>query len=153
MKKEEAIKLAKKRSNLILEYIEQITTDPMEVLGKIEIDSYKTDSKEVMLGLNIYVSKREFERHFSLDITKDHVDILIEQLLNDILNKYLENNNFDISRHYEIKKARNNFSGISIEYPGYSKLKINFMTSGDRFNEIIENYNDKIDEFKSKRSR
>ena len=113
MKKEEAKELSIKRVNLIIEYIEQILLDN-KVVGILTFNSKKINNQNILL-LDIEVKPNNFSRYLNLEIESNHSNILYEELLNEIINRYLENENIVLSFYQDIKYfMESNFSGITI---------------------------------------
>ena len=139
MKKEEAKELSIKRVNLILEYIEQILLDN-KVVGTLTFNSKKINNQNILV-LDIEVKPNNFSRYLNLEIESNHSNILYEELLNEIINRYLENENIALSFYQDIKYfMESNFSGITITNFNGSEIKINFKIKDNKFSEIIENY-------------
>ena len=139
MKKEEAKELSIKRVNLIIEYIEQILLDN-KVVGILTFNSKKINNQNILL-LDIEVKPNNFSRYLNLEIESNHSNILYEELLNEIINRYLENENIVLSFYQDIKYfMESNFSGITITNFNGSEIKINFKIKDNKFSEIIENY-------------
>lgn len=144
MKKVEAQLLAPEKSKLCIEYITQILSDP----EKLNANMNFTVANKNMLALDIYVPKRNFERHLKLDITTDHSLVLYEQFLNDLLDAFLEHETMGVTRYYMIKfSIKGNFSGVSAVNSLGSRIDINFNCSGADFNEITSKYNKRIDDY------
>ena len=106
-----------------------------------------------MCILHISVPKANFEKYINLGITIDHSSILYEQLLNDLLDTFLEHDTIGISEFYFIKSMLENFSGIDLvsleDGEINSTIKINFITKNFDFKNIVANYNNKYNEFKN----
>lgn len=146
MKKIEAQAISAERSRLIIEYITKILSDTEKVNASMNFSSVKIDN-QMMCTLDIYVPQRNFEKHLNLGITTDHDLILYEQLLNDLLNTFLEHETMGVSRYYSIKSMQENFSGINAVNSIGSKIKINLNSSGVDFNELMKKYNQRINEY------
>ena len=101
MKKEEALKIAPERSKLLCEYIMQILSNNEGINGEIRIDSAKINN-ERMLTFDITVSKKDFERHFNTGITTQQVDVLTEQILNDLIDNFMESETIGCTRYYSM---------------------------------------------------
>ena len=146
MKKIEAMELAPKRSKLIIEYITQILSDSEKVNARMNFNSAKIDNQR-MCVLDIYVPKRNFEKHLNLGITSEHDLVLYEQLLNDLLDTFLEHETMGITKYYSFKSMQENFTGIDAINSLGSKIKINLNSSGNEFMKLIERYSNKYNEF------
>lgn len=147
MKKEEALKIAPERSKLLCEYIIQILSDNEQVNGEIIIDSAKKNN-ERMVTFDIIVPRRNFERHFNTGITTQQVNVLTAQILNDLLDNFLESENMRCTPYYSIRGGYGmNMSGVDAMNNIGSKIKINFVCRGDKFNEQVEAYNLRLNEF------
>lgn len=142
MKKDEALLLAPQRTKLIIEYIEKILSDN-NIIGDMKFSAYKIDN-QMMCTLSIFVPEKDFEKHINLGIIADHCDILYAQLFKDLLKTFLEHETIGISRYFEIKYFDGeNFTGITANSEN-SKLRINFIYTGQKFNEIVDEYNESI---------
>lgn len=147
MKKEEAIQIAPERSALLCEYIIQILSDVEKVNGEIKIDSAKINN-ERMITFNICVPSRNFEKHINTGITTQQIDVLTGQILNDLIDNFMESENIGCTRYYTIRGGYGmNMDGVNLVNSIGSKIKINFVCRGDRFSEQIENYNARLDEY------
>lgn len=147
MKKVEAMELASERSKLLCEYITQILSDNERVNGKIKINFAKINN-EHMITFDIIVPSKNFEKHLNTGITIQQIDVLTEQILNDLLNTFLESETMGCTRYYSIRGGYGmNMNGVNAMNTIGSKLKINFICRGDKFNEQVENYNQRINEY------
>ena len=149
MKKEEAMNIAPKRSNLLCEYILQILSDTEKVNGEIKIDSVKINN-ERMITFDIYVPDRNFERHFNTGITTQQINVLTGQILNDLINNFMETENIYCTKYYIIRGGYGmnmNMDGVNIGNSMGSTVRINFACRGDQFSEQIENYHTRLDEY------
>ena len=147
MKKVEAMELAPERSKLLCEYITQILSDNERVNGEIKINFAKINN-EHMITFDIIVPSKNFEKHLNTGITIQQIDVLIEQILNDLLNTFLESETMGCTRYYSIRGGYGmNMNGVNAMNTIGSKLKINFICRGDKFNEQVENYNQRINEY------
>lgn len=145
MKKVEAQEIAMEKSKLIMEYITLTLSDTEKVNGRIEFSSAKIDNQK-MCTVDIFVNNG-FERHFNLGITTDHDLVLYKQLLNDLLDSFLEHETMGVSRYYLVKSMQGTFSGINAVNTIGSKIKINFKTTSPEFMDIISKYTKRIDEY------
>ncbi len=146
MKKIEAMELAPKRSKLIIEYITQILSDSEKVNARMNFNSAKIDN-QIMCVLDIYVPKRNFEKHLNLGITSEHDLVLYEQLLNDLLDTFLEHETMGITKYYSLKSMQENFTGIDAINLLGSNIRINLNSSGNGFMELIDRYSNRYNEF------
>lgn len=147
MKKEEALILALEKSKLVIEYITQILSDTNKVNGIMEFSSAKIEGQK-MCTLSICVPEKGFEKHLNLGITTDHCDVLYQQVVNDFIDQFLENETMGVSKYFSVKGIMgNNFSGMNALNSTGSKIKINFLCQGKIFDEIMSDYNKRIDEY------
>lgn len=147
MKKEEAMQIAQERSRVLCEYISQILSDPQKVEGEIRINSTKID-KERMLTFDIRVPSKNFERHLNTGISVQHVDVLTGQILDDFIDHFLESEAIGCTRYYRIRGGYGmNIDGITAINSMGSQVRINFVCRGNNFDEQIETYNAKLDEY------
>lgn len=146
MKKIEAMELAPESSKLIIEYITQILSDSEKVNARMNFNSAKIDNQR-MCVLDIYVPNRNFEKHLNLGITSEHDLILYEQLLNDLLDTFLEHETIGVTKYYSLKSMQENFTGIDAMNSLGSRIRINLNSSGTDFMELIDRYSKRYDEF------
>ena len=146
-KKEEAIQIAPERSVLLCEYITQIMSDDEKVNGEIKIDSAKINN-ERMITFDIYVPNRNFEKHLNTGITTQQIDVLTGQILNDLIDNFMESDTIGCTRYYTIRDGYGmNMDGINLVNSIGSEIKINFVCRGNCFSEQIESYDARLDEY------
>ena len=134
--------LINERINLILEYIEQILSDNIIVNAKMELG--KTMINEEYITLDIYVTERNFEKHFNLGITSKYENDFYKQLLNTLIDRYLKSDVIGISKYRNVRGLVGpNFQGINLSNKNGSYLKLCF--SPVNKDELISEYNNKID--------
>lgn len=143
MKKIEAQALAIEKAKLVIEYITQILSDKEIVNSKMNFSSAKIDGQKICT-LDIYVPEKNFEKHLNLEITTDHSMILYEQILNDFLDTFLENETMGVTKYYSVKSMSENFSGVKIINLIGSRIMVNFYYE---FPDIISMYNEKYTEY------
>lgn len=143
MKKIEAQALAIEKAKLVIEYITQILSDKEIVNSKMNFSSAKIDGQKICT-LDIYVPEKNFEKYLNLEITTDHSMILYEQILNDFLDTFLENETMGVTKYYSVKSMLENFSGVKIINLIGSKIMVNFYYE---FPDIISMYNEKYNEY------
>ena len=103
-----------------------------------------------MLTFDITVSKKDFERHFNTGITTQQVDVLTEQILNDLIDNFMESETIGCTRYYSMSGGYGmNMKGVNIVNNIGSNIKINFVCRGDKFSEQIEIYNSRLNEYVS----
>lgn len=146
MKKIEAQAIALEKSNLVIEYLEQMLNDSNDLKGRIEFDRFKING-EYMTTLEIYVPKDNFERHFNLGITSQHCNVFYEQLLDNILDRFLDSSDISITRFYKLRGMDHDFNGITVSNLSNSKVDINFICREENFQDVINKYNGKINEY------
>lgn len=147
MKRKEALELSQEKSKLVIDYIIQILSDSDKINGKIDFDFEKTE-KGHMCAVYISVPSKDFDRCIHTGIATDHCDVFYEQLLNDFLDTFLEHETMGIGRYYTIKFGMGqNFSGINAINANGSQIKLNFICRGNKFNELTDDYNRKINEY------
>lgn len=147
MKKEEAYQIALDQSNLLCEYIRQVLSDNEKVNGEIRIDSAKINN-ERMLTFDIYVPSKGFEKLCNTGIIVQHVDILTGQIFNDLFDNFIESETMGCTRYYSIRGGYGmNMDGVNAVNNIGSKIKVNFVCRGDKFNEQVESYNLKLNEY------
>lgn len=153
MKKVEAMELAPERSKLLCEYITQILSDSEKVEGEIKINFAKINN-EHMITFDIIVPSKNFEKHFNTGITTQQIDVLTEQILSDLLDTFLESETMGCTRYYSVRGGYGmNMNGVNAMNNIGSNLKINFICRGDKFNEQVENYNERINEYANRQEK
>lgn len=147
MKKEEAKVLAKERSGLVVEYLEQILSSQEKVNGKMDFYYAKINNQDVCT-LDIYVFKDNFERHLNLGISLQQFDVLFEQVLNDLLDNFLERDDMGISYYCDLKAIMgHSFSGITATNSVGGTVKLNFILRGQESQKTVSAYNARIKEY------
>lgn len=147
MKKDEAELLAVKRVNLIIEYITNILTDDAKVEGDIVFGNAKIGT-ENMCTVDIRVPKKNFERHLNLGIPFNHVDIFHKRLLDQLLVNYLDSDNLGVGRFVRLYTSNGSFRGIKTLSASGNVIRINFHSWGSLFNELTDEYNEKIEAYR-----
>lgn len=142
MKKEEAKQLAPKCAELLIQYIEQFLSDDKKVNGEILINSAKIDGKNVCtFDINI----DEKEEYLNTGITTDHCDILNEQILQKLIERFMESETMGVTKYYSIRGGYGmNMDGVNAVNRIGSSIKINFLCRGDLFSEQIKNYDNTL---------
>ena len=147
MKKLEAQALAVEKSKLIIEYIIQILSDSEKIKSDMIFCNTKINNQP-MCTLDIYVPDRKFEKHLNLEITADHSLVLYEQILNSLLDNFLESENIGITKYYSIKSiGQKNFSGVDVVNLNGSRVKLNFNTTHPDFMNLVSQYTEKCHEY------
>lgn len=147
MKKAEALQIAPERSKLLCEYIIQILSDKEKITGEIRIDSAFINN-ERMLTFDIFIPNNGYERHFNTGITTQQVDVLTEQIFNDLTDNFLELETIGCTRYYFIRGGYGmDVNGVDVMNNIGSRININFVYRGDKFNEQVNKYNSKLDEY------
>ncbi len=149
MKKVEAQIIAPERSKLLLEYIEQFMSYD-NVRGEILIDSDKDpETKERMCYMEI-LTDDGFERHYNTDITAQQSDVLNEQILIDLAERYAQDKDVDITRYFTINSTNGSIHGIRIKNHKGSNILLNFACRGLEFDKVVANYSKKLSDERNK---
>lgn len=152
MKKAEAQILAPEKSQILIGYLNNILSEDKKLSGKIIIRSVKLDGVSTIV-YDISVPEIDLEKHITSEITTDHIDVLTEQILNDLLDTYLEDENLGVSRYFSIRSQMENFNGVyAINNLAGTKITINFVCRGEQFDELINQYSRRIDEYVKRES-
>lgn len=146
MKKREAKIIAIDKSRLMMEYLNQILTDDRKVHASMEFLPAKVNNQSVFI-LDINVPEAGFSKQIDLEMPILHNMVLYEQVLNDLLDTFLEHETIGITRYYSIKSARCHFTGIDVFNSENSRIRINFHGSGTEFNHLIDNYQKRYQDF------
>ena len=149
MKKVEAMILAPEKSKLIIDYIIEILSSLEKIEASMNFGVAKIDNQSTCV-LDIYAQLINFEKHLNLEITSNHYLILYEQLLNDLLEVFLDHETIGVTKYYSIKSMKENFSGINAVNSSGSRIKINLHGSGRDFMNLIDNYTEKYTDFENR---
>lgn len=146
MKKQEAKLLAPEKSKIVIEWLQQLLSCEEKFEGRMNFDWYKIDGNNCII-CDINVPDLGVKRTINLEITKDHSDILYEQLFDDLIDTFLEHETMGISRYRSIRSSLvgMNFDGMDAFNRLKSVIEINFICIGPNFRELATNYNQKID--------
>lgn len=128
MKKAEAMEVAVKRSNLILEYIDQIFSGEYPVEASMKLGSCKIDG-QCMCTLNITVPKTKFERHLNLGIPICHDYILCNQVLTDLYTKYEDTKEVQVGTFCTFRSMNSRFDGVRITSVNQTVIYFDFSSS------------------------
>lgn len=145
MKKKEAEAIAPGKSNLLLEYIDQILSDEMPVEASITITYDKFDKENIVIYV-IKVPKRSFYKSFPVGITLQQKSVLDNQILNDIVNQYLESEFVTLSYFVWKRGMRNDFDGIYLKGTNGTTITLNF---GRVDKEISDSYDQRLIDYKN----
>ena len=143
MKKNEAILLAPKKVDVIIEYILQILTSEENISAMMFFSNAKINGQS-MCTINIYVPYNNFERHINLGITNDHLNIIYKFFLDKIAEDFIPHESISVSKFYQRSSMSDIFVGIDIKHINGSKIKIKM--SGIK-NDIVDEYNAKCQNY------
>lgn len=151
MKKKEAMEIAPIKSNFLMEAIDQfLSVDHANSM--IQIAWFKGE-KEDMCSLEIY-GPNGIEDHLNSGITLQQSDCLNCQILQDVLDKYLDSSTIQVSDFADVHVSfptptARNFHGITItNTQNQSKVSLDFSARGNSFSEIVDSYQDRIAEYR-----
>lgn len=134
------------KSKFLCEYITQILSDNKKVNGEIKINFANINNKR-MLTFDIDIPNRDFES-FNTGVTTQQVDVLTEQILNDLIDNFMELETMGCTRYYSIRGGYGmNMDGVNVINNIGSRIKVNFICRGDKFIEQVENYNSRLNEY------
>ncbi len=136
------------KSDLIIEYITQILSDSDKVNGDI-VFSYAKDKGKENCTFDLFVLSKGFERHFDSGISLQFSNVLYEQILNDLIDNFMESDTMGVGNFYSIKASNGQFNGVSVFNESGSKINLNFKYRDNNFSEIVEAYNKKINDYKN----
>jgi len=104
-----------------------------------------------MCTLNILVPDLEIEKYINTGIPFEHCDELNEQIFNDLLDNFLESETIGVGRYREIKYSYGeNFSGMDYINLSGSKIRLNFINHGNKYDNIVSSYKNRIKEYEDK---
>lgn len=144
--KQELSELITKRTNLVIEYINQIINDISDATAYMNFSTEKTNGQR-MCTLHIRVPVSNFERRFSLEIPSNYNIDLYERILNALLDNYASLDNISVTKfriiHYSIDGM---FQGVCVLNDKNAVIKMNLSGNDPRYDEVIEKYNQRCDE-------
>lgn len=149
MKKAEAEILAPEKSKILIGYLSRILNEEKTLSGEVLIAFDKIDGKNRII-YDINAPGTDIKRRLiDTEITTDHIDVLTERILNDLLDTYLEDEVLGVSRYASIRFGMGmNFDGFHAQNNQTdTSISINFVCRGPKFHELIDQYNNRIDEY------
>ncbi len=148
MKKFEAEMIVPEESRVMVEYLNQILSDDKQVLGKIIFGNCKVEN-EPRLVVDIFAGD-DFEKHIDLKITPDHEDVFYEAFFNDLLDNFLEHETQGVTKYMDVPYFTGRFRGMMAMNSLGSRIEIRFNSRGERFSDLVERYNKRIDDYTNK---
>lgn len=152
MKKLEAEMIVPEESRVMVEYLDRILDGEKSVTGQMIFGSAEVEGKPRFV-VDIFVPEAEFEKHIDLKITPDHADVFYEVFLNDLLNNFLEHETKGVTKYMDIPYFTGRFTGVMAMNSNQSRIEVRFNKKGQRFDELIEDYNKRIDDYTEKVSQ
>ena len=152
MKKREAIEIAEKVSEVVMEYIEQILTDSVKVEGKIEFIPGRIEGyPEKMSLVIISVPEKGFYKEINSRIPEIHSIAFYSIILEDLIDHFLESESLGVGRFYHVHGMMGpSFHGLTAASASGNRIHINFPQIGTELNDSIKEYNRKVDLYESK---
>ncbi len=146
------MQIAPEISRVLCEYIIQILSSNEKVNGEIKINFAKINN-ERMITFDISVPSKNFEKHINTGITIQQADVLTGQILNDLIDNFIESETMGCTRYYTIRGGYGmNMDGVNAMNSIGSKIKINFVCRGDKFSEQVQDYNERLEEYVKQKS-
>lgn len=152
MKKLEAEMIVPEESRIMVEYLDRILDGEKPVTGKIIFDSAKVDGESHFVA-DIYVPEMNFDVSRDLKITPEHADVFYEVFLNDLLDNFLEHETKGVTKYMDIPYFTGRFTGVMAMNSNHSRIEVRFNKKGQKFDELIEEYNKRIDDYTKKVSQ
>lgn len=149
MKKIEAEMIVPEESKVMIEYLDKILDDSQPVTGKMIFGSAKVEGESHFV-VDIFVPDTEFEKHIDLKITPEHADVFYGVFLNDLLDNFLEHETKGVTKYMDIPYFTGRFTGVMAIASNQSRIEIRFNKKGQNFDELIEEYNKRIDDYTKK---
>lgn len=146
MKKLEAEMIVPEESRVMVEYLDRILDGEKSVTGQMIFGSAEVEGKTRFV-VDIFVPETEFEKHIDLKITPDHADVFYEVFLNDLLDNFLEHETKGVTKYMDIPYFTGRFTGVMAMNSNQSRIEVRFNKKGQRFDELIEDYNKRIDDY------
>lgn len=152
MKKEEARILSIERTNLLMEYIGLFLSDSNKK-ARINIGYSKIDGKD-MTVFDILVPAANFEkRNMNTEIPLQQCEVLNKQILDTILDTYLNVDTVKLSSFFTIRGTRRDFSGITIDGANNVKVELNFRMGNRSWLDLSNKYNKRLKEYEGKKEQ
>ena len=150
MKKEEAKQKAIGISNYVMENMRELLSYPEKIEGIIKITTAKIEKKK-MCTLNILVPDLAIEKYIDTEIPFEHCDELNEQIFTDLLDNFLESETIGVGRYREMKYSYGeNFSGMDYINLSGSRIRVNFINHGNKYDDIVSSYRNRIKDYEEK---
>lgn len=149
MKKIEAEMIVPEESKVMIEYLDKILDDSQPVTGKMIFGSAKVEGESHFV-VDIFAFETGFEKHIDLKITPEHADVFYEVFLNDLLDNFLEHETKGVTKYMDIPYFTGRFTGVMAVASNQSRIEIRFNKKGQSFDELIEDYNKRIDDYTKK---
>lgn len=140
--------LVLEESRVMIEYLEQILDANKQVFGKMIFGSANEEGQS-RLVVDIFASD-DFERQIDLKITSDCADDFYEVFLNDLLDRFLEHETQGVTKYMDIPYFTGRFTGVMAMNSLGSRIEVRFNKKGNRFVDLIADYNERIDEYTRK---
>lgn len=148
MKKAEAMNVAIKNVNVLMEYISQILAVEENVVGHIHILAAKIDNEKRCI-LEIRISERNYENYWDTEIPSVHSDVINEQVFQCLL-RFLDSETVSISSFYKIEGGlMQSFSGVQVCNSKSCCLYIHFDCPGSSFPYLVDDYNTQIKNYET----
>lgn len=152
MKKLEAEMIVPDESRIMVEYLDRILDGEKPVTGQMIFGSARVEEEPHFVA-DIYVPETGFEKHIDLKITPDYADVFCEVFLNDLLDNFLEHETKGVTKYMDIPYFTGRFTGVMAMNSNHSRIEVRFNKKGQKFDELIEEYNKRIDDYTKKVSQ
>lgn len=148
MKKVEAQILAPEKSQILINYLNQILNEDKKIEGRVIIAFDKIEGESRII-YDIEAPEMNLKRLINVEITTDHIDVLTERILNDLLDNYLEDDVLGVTRYRWIRSGRvMSFDGVHAQnMQTQTDISIDFVCRGEKFRELIDQYEQRINEY------
>lgn len=133
MKKVDAQILAPEKSQILIGYLNRILNEDKKQSGRVIIDYDKIEGENRIIYA-IEAPEMDFKKRLiDTEITTDHIDVLTERILNDLLDNYLEDEVLGVSPYKWIRfNMGMNFDGVHAHNNRTNTdISINFVCRGE----------------------
>ena len=114
----------------------------------------KHETLEDALSLYTNILKRfnlAIEKYIDTEIPFEHCDELNEQIFTDLLDNFLESETIGVGRYREMKYSYGeNFSGMDYINLSGSRIRVNFINHGNKYDDIVSSYRNRIKDYEEK---
>lgn len=147
MKRDKAEIIAKEKARVMYEYLEKFMEDVDTISGVME---FASSNNRLVVDITIMQDGREvFGRGYDLGISDIYADLLTRELSKLLLDGFMPSENYIISEYAMIKgHPFMSRDGFYVSNAHESRVNVNFRVKGNEFASIIQEHNNRINEYR-----